>query len=102
MVSIVFALMVAQCVDGAYITEMRCTMQRGKEIKMAFTTGVSHLPFANPPHFKAWTSTDFGATLVPVVDDRTGEAAKFETREEARRALRALLKSPAAQKRLAA
>ena len=68
---------------------------------MAFTSGVSYLPFANPPRFEAWTSTDLGFTLVPLVDDRTGKPAAFATKKEAQAALRVVLKA-GAQKRIAA
>lgn len=54
---------------------------------------VSYLPFAVPPRFEAWTSTDMGATRTHVLDDRTGKPAAFSTKAEAQRALRAVLRA---------
>ena len=58
-----------------------------------FTTGISKLPFATPPHFQAWTSCDLGYTLVPVIDERTGKPAQFASAADAKKSLRNLLKN---------
>lgn len=62
---------------------------------MSFSACVSHLPFATPPHFTAWTTTDHGITRNHIIDERTGQPAQFATKAEATAALNGMLKAEA-------